>query len=105
MTIDLSTMSRPELEQLRRKIDQALDRLARKERKLALEAAEQAARAHGYSLSELTGAEPRAAAKPKAPARYRNPANPAQSWSGRGRQPGWIKDALAQGKSLDDFEI
>jgi DNA-binding protein H-NS len=105
MTIDLSTMTRPELEQLRRRIDQALDRLAKKERKLALEAAEQAARAHGFSLSDLTGAQPRGAAKPKAPSKYKNPADPSQTWSGRGRQPGWIKEGLAKGKSLSDFEI
>jgi DNA-binding protein H-NS len=27
------------------------------------------------------------------------------TWSGRGRQPGWIKEALAKGKGLDDFLI
>lgn len=105
MTVDLSTMTRAELEQLRRKIDQALVRLEKKERKMALEAAEQAARAHGFSLSELTGPSGRGAEKPKAPARYRNPEDPSQTWSGRGRQPRWIKEGLAQGKSLDDFEI
>jgi len=105
MTIDLSTMTRAELEQLRRKVEQALDRLAKTERKLALEAAEQAARAHGFSLSELTGGTVRGTAKPKSPARFRNPADPNQTWSGRGRQPGWIKEGLAKGKSLSDFEI
>lgn len=105
MTIDLSTVTRAELEQLRRKIDKALDKLAKKERKLALEAAEQAARAHGFSLSDLTGKVAGSAAKPKAPAKYKNPADPSQTWSGRGRQPGWIKEGLAKGKSLEDFEI
>ena len=32
------------------------------------------------------------------PARYRNPANPAETWSGRGEQPGWFKLALARGR-------
>lgn len=105
MTVDLSTMTRAELEQLSRRIDQALERLAKKERKLALEAAEQAARAHGFSLSELTGKAAGPTAKPKAPAKYKNPADPSKTWSGRGRQPGWIKEALAKGKSLSDFEI
>ncbi len=27
------------------------------------------------------------------------------SWSGRGPRPGWIKAALAEGKSLDDFKV
>ncbi|HZY20083.1 MAG TPA: H-NS histone family protein [Ramlibacter sp.] len=41
---------------------------------------------------------------PKAPAKYRGPNG--ESWSGgRGRKPQWVVDALAQGKSLDQFEI
>lgn len=38
-------------------------------------------------------------------ARFRNPADEAQTWTGRGRQPKWISEALAGGKSLDDFKI
>ncbi|MEW7847626.1 H-NS histone family protein [Massilia aurea] len=34
--------------------------------------------------------------------KYRNPADPAQQWSGRGRQPGWVKAWVASGKSLED---
>ncbi len=36
-------------------------------------------------------------------ARFRNPADESQTWTGRGRQPKWIAEALAGGKSLDDF--
>lgn len=43
-------------------------------------------------------------AAPKAPPKYRN-AN-GETWSGgRGRKPRWIAAALADGKSLTDFEI
>jgi len=35
---------------------------------------------------------------------YRNPENPDQQWSGRGRQPAWIKALLASGKSLEDVK-
>lgn len=38
-------------------------------------------------------------------ARYRNPADASQTWTGRGRQPKWIAEALAGGKSLDDFSV
>jgi len=37
-------------------------------------------------------------------AKYRNPANAAQQWSGRGRQPQWFKDHIASGKSADDIQ-
>ena len=35
--------------------------------------------------------------------RYRNPGNASQTWSGRGRQPSWILDALAAGLTLNDL--
>ncbi|MGJ7916235.1 H-NS family nucleoid-associated regulatory protein [Massilia sp. LXY-6] len=38
-------------------------------------------------------------------ARYRNPADASQTWAGRGRQPKWVAEALAGGKSLDEFRI
>jgi DNA-binding protein H-NS len=38
-------------------------------------------------------------------ARFRNPADDSQTWTGRGRQPKWIAEALSGGKSLDDFRI
>ena len=38
-------------------------------------------------------------------ARFRNPADESQTWTGRGRQPKWIAEGLTKGKSLDDFRI
>ncbi len=45
----------------------------------------------------------RKAAKGAAAAKYRNDAG--QTWVGRGKRPQWLRDALAGGKTLADFEI
>ena len=45
----------------------------------------------------------RKAAKGTAAAKYRNEAG--QTWVGRGKRPQWLRDALAGGKTLADFEI
>ena len=37
--------------------------------------------------------------------KYKNPANSAETWTGRGRQPVWVADALVGGKSLEDLLI
>src|SRR5579864_6788211 len=37
--------------------------------------------------------------------KYRNPAQPAETWSGRGKQPRWLAAQLRSGKKLDDFRI
>jgi DNA-binding protein H-NS len=34
--------------------------------------------------------------------KYRNPQDPTQQWTGRGRQPAWIKAWIASGKSVEE---
>jgi DNA-binding protein H-NS len=34
--------------------------------------------------------------------KYRNPEDPTQQWTGRGRQPAWVKAWVTSGKSLED---
>ena len=41
---------------------------------------------------------------PVAP-KYRNPANPSETWAGRGLKPRWLTAALKGGKKLEDFSI
>jgi len=42
---------------------------------------------------------------PKVLPKYQNPKNPAEKWSGRGRQPLWVQAQLKSGKKLDRFLI
>ena len=44
-------------------------------------------------------------AYPKVYPRFRNPDPPHQTWSGRGKQPHWVRELLAKGKQLNDFSI
>ncbi len=37
--------------------------------------------------------------------KYRNPKNPAETWSGRGKQPRWLRAQLRSGKKLENFLI
>ena len=38
-------------------------------------------------------------------AKYQNPDNPSEKWSGRGRKPKWVEEKLAQGRQLADLAI
>ena len=42
---------------------------------------------------------------PKVFAKYQNPKNPTQKWSGRGKQPHWVRAQLKAGKKLEHFRI
>jgi DNA-binding protein H-NS len=74
------------------------------------------AKASGYTIESLFGAAPAAKKASKAvakagrklgkvPAKYRNPADPKETWSGRGKQPRWLAELTAKGKKPEDFLI
>ncbi len=107
MTTDLHAMSRKDLVKLRGDVDKAIATVADREKRAALEAAERVAADHGFTLSELTGIAGGKASKmkPKSPAKYRNPENGDETWSGRGRKPRWILAAESAGRSISDFLI
>jgi DNA-binding protein H-NS len=37
--------------------------------------------------------------------KFRNPAEPHQTWSGRGKRPHWVTELLDAGRSIQDFQI
>ena len=37
--------------------------------------------------------------------KYRNPAEPSETWAGRGKRPRWLTAQLKSGKQIDDFLI
>ncbi|MBW4709175.1 H-NS histone family protein [Roseobacter sp. YSTF-M11] len=113
MKFDLKTMSRKQLEKLRSDVDAALEKTIERERKAARIAVEKAAKAHGFTLAEIAAdAKPAKTkrkvstkAKATSPAKYANPEDKSQTWSGKGRQPVWFKTALASGKKAEQLLI
>lgn len=103
MTVALDRMSLDELKQLRKDVDTSIRTYQDRERKKALAELEQKAQEMGFSLNELTGASPKS--RKVHPAKYRHSDDATKTWSGRGRQPGWVKEILADGGDLDDYLI
>jgi DNA-binding protein H-NS len=42
---------------------------------------------------------------PPVHAKYRNPDQPSETWSGRGKQPRWLVAQLRSGRRIEDFSI
>lgn len=99
---DLEKLSVDELKKLQKDTAQAIASFEERKRADAIAELETVAQKHGYKLTDLVGGKK---AKTASPAKYRHPENPSLTWTGRGRQPNWIKDGLASGKSLEDFVI
>ena len=104
MTIDLNNLALKELKDLQTQVAKAIASFEDRKRKQAIAELEEIARSRGFSLAELTGA---IVTRKRAPAvaKYANPADATDTWSGRGRKPRWFAAALASGKKLADLEI
>lgn len=97
--MNIERMAREDLFALRKDIEQRLQVLEKEQRQAALNAAEAAALAQGYSLDELIAGKGKQS-KAKNPAKYRNPET-GQLWSGRGRRPAWLSGV----HDLSKYEI
>lgn len=106
MTLDLHALSLSELKKLQRDLDKAIATFEDRHKSAAMAQLEAKARELGFSLAELTGANVKVR-KQRAPAgaKYRNPKNANQTWSGRGRKPQWFADALKAGATPEDLSV
>jgi DNA-binding protein H-NS len=57
----------------------------------------------GFDVNELFGK--RRGKRGPSSIKYRNPKNPSQTWTGRGRKPNWLVDALKKGGKIDSFGV
>ena len=106
--IDLGKLSERELMALKRGVEKELKTsrtraVAAATRELQ-DAARKIARKHGLTVSEVLGRK-RSSRKASVSARYGNPNDPGQTWSGRGRRPAWFREAMDEGKSAESLEI
>lgn len=99
--IDYSKLSMDEMKRMKAELENAMATYEERKRSEAIAAAEAAVREHGFSLSQLTGTKIKTGTTPK----YVSPDDPSLTWSGRGRKPRWLQDALDAGKNLEDFKI
>lgn len=108
MDINLDVLSLRELKDLQGRVARAVASYEDRKKKEAYAELELKAREMGYSLAELLALQgsgkptrKRAQAVPK----YANPANAADTWTGRGRKPRWFIEALASGRAPEELAI
>ena len=110
MAIDLNGLSVADLEKLIVDARARIETVKKQQFSELRRALEAQARTAGFDIYELfSGGRSKAPAvtgdkKAVAP-KYRDPANAAQTWTGRGKQPQWVRDALAAGKTLEQLAI
>jgi DNA-binding protein H-NS len=106
LSYDLAEMSLKDLKKLERDVAAAINGYDSRTKGAAIAELEAHARQLGFSLAELTGTTI-AVKRKRSPAveKYRNPENPSDTWSGRGRKPRWFEAALAAGTKVSDLMV
>ncbi len=103
VNITLETLSYDELTMLRREIQNAISSYDARKKREAVAAVEAKARELGFSLSEF--ADTTKSGKAVNPPKYMHPENSEKTWTGRGRQPAWVKDHVDAGRPLANLLI
>lgn len=101
--LDLEKMSYAELKAMEAQVGRLIVQKREAERATVKEKITELAREHGFDVRDLVGGKGRNGA---VAAKYRDPQNPANTWTGRGRIPRWMAAATKGGKvKKDDFLI
>lgn len=87
----------------RDELNSRIEQLQREQKATVIKELNGLMREYGVTFEELQagGTKP---VKEKKPAKYRHPES-GKTWSGLGKRPQWVHDALAAGKTLADFAI
>ena len=100
----LEKMSFAELSELRSQVDRLIVERQSSERSALRQQMADLARDHGLSLDEVLGKGRKG--KGSVAPKYRDPKNPENTWTGRGRMPRWMVAATKSSKAKkDDFLI
>jgi DNA-binding protein H-NS len=94
-------MSYIELVKFHERLKQAIAEKRASEAADAKEQLRAAAEKAGFSVEELFGKR----GYRKGTVKYRNPKDTSQTWTGRGRKPNWLVDALKKGAKIDAFAV
>jgi len=99
--ITLEGMSLDDLWSLHKRVASILEQRLDHEKQKLEHQLEKLGRKFGGAPSDIRPRRP----YPKVLQKYCNPEYPAQTWSGRGKQPRWVKTLMANGATLEDLRV
>ena len=118
MSINLDELSVDELEKLIKQAESALDKKRKAELKNAQAVLEKMAKDLGVDPQDLLknaadkkkttrkkAAKKKTGVRRPAKVKFRDPNNSSNTWTGRGKRPLWLQDALSKGANLGDFLV
>ncbi len=103
--VDLDAMSLDELRSLVSDAEVAMARQLQERRREVVAQMRELAASAGIQIEIIADASFRRHRSAVIAPRYRNPANPEQTWSGRGKRPQWFVDSVNAGVDPASMEL
>ena len=103
-TNGLDKLSVAQLLDLQKRIEAAIVERKAEEAREVKQKMQALAQKSGFSLAELFGGK-RGGKRGPAAIKYRNPKDASQTWTGRGRKPNWLVDAVKKGAKIESFSV
>jgi DNA-binding protein H-NS len=104
-SVDLGSMSREELLELAADIDDALATWTKRQSAKAFTEISEILDKYELTIEDVLGVDRAKRSGTVLPPKYRNPKDPSQTWTGKGRRPKWYLEALDAGVSPEDMRI
>ncbi|ANB18925.1 H-NS family nucleoid-associated regulatory protein [Dokdonella koreensis] len=106
MAIDIKNLNHNQLNDLIGRAQQRQEELAKDKLSKLRDKVVALITAEGFTVDDVFGTGRKAARRvSKVKPKYRNPADPSQTWTGRGKRPRWFNAALSAGKKEKDLLI
>lgn len=102
---NLDSLSVAELQSIVAEAEAALAAQLRNQRRSVIAKMRELAASVGIDFEIIETSSSKARRSSPAAPKYRNPANPEQTWSGRGKRPKWIREAIDSGADMAAMEI
>lgn len=106
--MNLTSLSLAELRDLQEQLMRELKKREQEEIAKAREQILAIARSVGMPIEVLIGSRDQtntSTALGKVAVRYRHPSNASLEWTGRGKQPKWIREWVASGRTLEELRV
>jgi DNA-binding protein H-NS len=107
MAVDIKNLNHNQLNDLISKAQERQTELRKEKVGKLREKVHALIKAEGYTFDDIFGTKPTKTRRASGPvaAKYRNPADTEQTWSGRGKRPRWFNEALKAGKKEKDLLV
>lgn len=106
----IASLALEELVSLKADVENLIKQKQKEHKKKLYSQMQQLAQVAGFEtveefISSQKGRSPRSDKGVRLPPKYRNPDDEQQTWSGKGRKPGWVVSHLAADGQLEELEI